>query len=244
MDDFSKYYADTPIEEPDLTTNSDNDSENNIKQENDRIIIDTDKIKEFCEKLTGVDEFGQTRAIASYQYYNYFPGETDPKADVIYNLNRAHVDITYDELNPQFITLDIVFKTYDDPELKLMWARLNKWRKDNGDMPIFLIHLLEMGSISLQTDENETLLEADIFNPLLQYLTRETPTMEAVEETNDKGEIIGGNIIRMLCPIDLVTFTVTDSFDTKDIKAEVLREEEEKRYINEQSYSDGSGNFI
>lgn len=244
MEDFSKFYSETPTTESNTDVNFSDNQETEENNFDNRIEIDTDKIKEFCERLTGIDDYGQAKAIASYQYYNYFPGETDPQAEVIYNLNRAHVNFTYDVLNPQFITVDIVFKTYDDPELKLMWARLNKWRKDNRDMPIFLIHLLETNNITLQTETNDVLLEADIFNPLLQYLTRESPTMEAVEETNDKGEIIGGNIIRMLCPIDLVTFTVTENYNTTDIKAEVLREEEEERYLNEENYSDGSGNFI
>ena len=112
-----------------------------------------------------------------------------------------------------------------------MWARLQKWKREIAETPIFLIHLLERGSVSSKTDTPDTLVECNILNPILFYLTREIPTQPAEEITLENGEIIGGNIIRLLLDMSLVTFEISET-DTREIKAEVLREEEDRRYLD------------
>ena len=227
--DFSKYYAMDP--EQTETEDSAKQAEPSNEQNDPRIQLDDTQICNFCKRFSGFDASGKNSSIVSYQCYNYNENNPDPKQEVIYQASRARVEFSYDALQPEFATLDLVFPSYDDQELRLMWARLQKWRREIADTPVFLIHLLERDSVSLQTAENDDLIECNILNPIIYYLTRELPTIPAEDVINEKGEVMGGNIIRMLIDMRLVTFEVTNTA-TQEIKAEVLREEEERRYLD------------
>lgn len=213
--------------------------------EDERIALSLEDMRAFCARLSGKNEQGLSRAIVSYQSYDSgFLGEktTDAHADQIYTCLKATAELSFDALNPGLALLTVTFPTYDDPELRLFWARLQKWqRRESGQevvdadkVPIFLIHLFERDSISVRQDVEENILEANIVNPLLCYLTRELPTLPAVDMTNEKGETIGGNVIKMLCNMDFVTFSLIEDADTTDVRAEVQREAENARYLEQE----------
>lgn len=209
------------------------------------------KIREFCGRLSGKDGQGVSKAVISYQAYDSgFSMDTtnDKNAEIIYNCSKAYAELSFDALNPDLVLLSITFPSYDDPELRLFWARLQKWvRRNSGaeqitddTVPVFYIHLFERGSVSARTDVQENILEAGIVNPLICYLTRELPAVPAAETTNKNGEVMGGNVVKMLCNMQFVTFSVIEDADTSRIKAEVLRDVEDARYLAAEEESGGA----
>ncbi len=253
MKDWSKYLTEdipeenTSIQQTEVLIEEapfDKESPMTTQIPDDRMALSLGDARDFCERLSGRDEQGLSKSIITYQCYDsgFTPDETtDKNADVIYNCTKASAELSFDALNPTLALLTITFPTYDDPELRLFWARLQKWRRrDSGQetvsenaVPVFLVHLFERNSISVKTDIKETILEANIINPLICFLTRENPTMPASEFTNEKGEVMGGNVVKMLCNMEFVTFSILEDVDTSDIKAEALREAEADRYLTE-----------
>lgn len=248
MEDWSKYLTEEGTinrSEEDVLTQKEETTFPNSDNSDERIALTVEAVRDFCERLSGKDDQGLSKSIVTYQSYDSgfnMEETTDKNADIIYNCSKASAELSFDALNPGLALLTITFPTYDDPELRLLWARLQKWRKrDSGQeqvaddvVPIFLIHLFERNSISVKTDVIENILEANIVNPLICYLTRETPTIPAADIINEKGEVMGGNVIKMLCNMEFITFSLTTDVDTSDIKAEALREAEAERYLNEE----------
>lgn len=203
--------------------------------------VDRQIIKQFTDRLSGKNEAGLAKANVSYQYYILEDPEEVKDSATIYNASHARVEISQDKKNPGFYVLDVIFDSYDDPELKLMWGRLQRFKKaqlENPDKtPIFYINILESDGVSIQELEQNTLLVGNVLNPLLFYLTREVPNLLALE-TKEEDVLYGGNMIRMLVSEQLITFTVTDIIDTSVIKEEVEREFMESDYINNTSSID------
>ena len=46
------------------------------------------------------------------------------------------------------------------------------------------------------------------------------------------GELYGGNVIRMLIPVELVNFEISEDIDTSEIKGEVQREMSARHYLD------------
>lgn len=46
------------------------------------------------------------------------------------------------------------------------------------------------------------------------------------------GELYGGNVIRMLIPVELVNFEISEDIDTSEIKGEVQREMSARDYLD------------
>lgn len=203
-------------------------------------MIDENTVARFLRALSGRTEDGLGKAVISYQSYAMEDAEDSEEKNRVYSLNNACVEFSLDRKNPGFFTLDIIFRSYDDPELKIFWSRLQKHKRNmalEGEKTwIFYINLLERESVTYQTETQDTLITANVFNPLIYYLTREVPNMLTTEKEMNRGEGVeelqGGNIIRMLIAEELVTFQVNSEIDTSNIKGEVMREYEEARYLN------------
>lgn len=224
-----------------INQNSDNVDDNELdkylENENDNFSLTVSEYKTFCDRLSGFNEIDETKAAITYQSYNINPQDVNQNTtnDIVYNLNNAVVEIAYDELHPDLAVLSIKFKSFDDPELRLFWSRIQKWRtslskpQDNDEIPVFVITLIEKDSVnSVKDKEHYTILSANIVNPLICYITREIPTISAENIINERDEIMGGNVIKMLLATDFLTFEVRDDIDITNIKAEVLRENEEE----------------
>lgn len=218
------------------------DDEPTVESEDKRRTLSSREFKTFCDRMTGFLETGESKALLNYQAYYMLPGEevpSDPQSSVVYDIHGAVYELSFDELNPDIMVVTIKFKSFSDTELRLLWARIQKWRTTmsaplEGDkLPIFVLHFLERESLGdLDKGEIPTILECNIINPLLAYITREVPTAEAIDIVNEKDEHMGGNVIKLLCSTEFATFTLRNDIDTTAIKAEILREEEEERYIN------------
>lgn len=181
-----------------------------------------EELNEVCERVSGFDANNESRVTISYQTYvadeNFNP-ETAP----IYNLTKSAIKLSRDIQNPDWYVLDIIFHSYQSPELKLLWGRLGMHRDNQNKYTdkdsIFYFNIVENDSIEKYGEES-ALLTIDVVNPLLFFLTRETPNGE------------GDNIIRML--VDSRLLAVKESINEfyAEEKANMLRELEEERYLN------------
>lgn len=58
------------------------------------------------------------------------------------------------------------------------------------------------------------------------------PNYLATENISVDGELYGGNVIRMLIPVELVNFEISEDIDTSEIKGEVQREMSARDYLD------------
>jgi hypothetical protein len=220
-------------------------------------MLDETGLGRFTGALSGRNENGESKVQVSYQSYALEEPEDSPDKTRIYTVSNAACELSIDKKNPGFFVLDIIFQSYNDPELKLLWARLQRHKaniaKDPAKTWIFYINLLEKASVSVRTEERDVLVMGNVFNPLIYYLTREVPN-QVIEEDQERRitekdeltgtrktvDIQGGNIIRMLIADNLVQFQIRSDVDTQEIKGEVEREQEENRYVNSQ----GQGGYF
>lgn len=203
--------------------------------QSDIAYLTREQIVEFTKRLSGRNEDGSGKVELSYQTYAMEDAEDSPGKEQIFHISKACVELSTDAKNPGYFCMDIIFRSYDEPELKMLWGRLQRFKKqiatDSHKLWIFHFHMLEKASITAQTLDRDTLLTCNALNPLVFYLTREVPNMLA-EEREVGGDLMGGNIIRMIIPTELVTFQITDEVDTSLLKGEVLRDQEESRYLD------------
>lgn len=234
--DFSQFYN---IEnETDSQNLEIQNTTENIK-ENSNIKLSENDLNNFINRLSGIDnETGYAKASISYQTYDFDAPDDDTNKQRVYQLTNAVIQISRNKRYNDLYTVDFIFKSPDDTELKLLWARLQQYLKNQSQYSnkdwIFYICLLERASVSLQTVKNDTLLIGNLINPIMFYLTRETPNLETIDK-NINNEMLGGNIIRMIVGKENFTFQLESDIDTNSIKGNVQREEEDKRYLNEDS---------
>lgn len=209
--------------------------EDNNKNQDGIIYIDRNTISQFTRRLSGKNIDGFSKVEISYQTYAMEDDEDSKDRTRIYNAHKAYAELSMDYNTPGYFTLDVIYHSYAEPELKMFWNRLQNFKRslaNEGEKTwIFYINILEKSSISKQTETTDNLLMCHIMNPILFYLTRETPNL-MTEERKVDDELQGGNIIRMLIPENAVRFEITNEIDTSEIKGEVERELEEERYLN------------
>ena len=198
--------------------------------------LDRKDIGIFTRRLSGKTDDGESKVVVSYQTYAMEDPEESVDKERVYTTDKPHIELSIDMKYPQFYVMDIIFRSYDDPELKLLWGRLQRFKKNMTNDPektwIFYFNILEKASVTQQTSEQDSLFIANIFNPTIFYLSREIPDMLAVDTEGNDGNLHGGNVIRMLIPIEFVTFQIENSIDTTEIKGEVMREEEARSYLD------------
>lgn len=197
--------------------------------------ISLEQFNEFCRRLSGKNKLGDSNGVVAYQAYAIEDEEDSIDKQTIYNITMATVDLVCAKSVPGFVQFDIIFNAYDDTELKLLWGRLQRQKKNESLHPektyIFHFHIMERASVSNTAEVNDTLFSANIINPYLSFLTRENPTTMVVE-TVSNGELCGGNVVRMLVPVELVTFESNSSLNTSELKGEVLRDIEAAEYVD------------
>lgn len=197
--------------------------------------LSMEEIKDYCCRLSGKNAFGDSKALVAYQAFAAEEPEDSRDKQTIYTISKATVDMSYCINVPGYLKVDIIFNAYDDTELKLLWGRLQRAKKNEQEQPdkmwIFHFNIMERASISDDTEVNDTVFIAHVINPYMVYLTRETPTTVA-EDRLVKGELLGGNVIRMLIPVELVQFESSDQYNTSEIKGEAEREKEASDYID------------
>lgn len=246
--DFSRYFKEDSdgkklSEEKVDPVASENELEAVEQREDGTIYLTRKDIVNFTRRLSGKDIDGFSKTSVSYQSYAIEDPDDSMNKEQVYYLNRASIELSNDVNNPEFFVMDVIFQSPDEPELKMLWGRLQKFKRQITNDPdktwIFYFHILENASVSVDTAAKDTLLTCNVLNPLVFYLTREVPNMLAEDKAavhnqfdTEKVDLMGGNIIRMVIPAGLVTFELTSDIDTSTVKGEVLREEEERRYLD------------
>lgn len=189
----------------------------------------------YLNRFCGTDKFGEAKAVGSYQFFAAEEDDDSKNKQTLYKISKATYTLHHNRANPNFIQMDIKFNAYDDTELKLLWSRLKKMedsvRREPDKMWIFNFTLVEMESISEDEDSNDTLLIAHLVNPVMSYLTRETPT-DLSEEKLYQGELVGGNVVRLLFTPEYVSLEESNNYDTPELKAESYRDEYAKEYVD------------
>lgn len=242
MDDTYMYDGEKPWEEALKAANKERIEEKTevrdvteIEEEKTTYLMPSE-IAQFCMALSGKDEQGNGKSVISYMFFAAEDDEDSVPRNAIYGASNASVELSFNKQDPRFYLLDIIFRSYDDTELKLMWGRLQKFKRNWIEHPektwMFHIHLLEKKSVTVQTIERDRLVMADIFNPTYFNLSREVPNYLVPDTISSDGETYGGNMIRMLIPTELVSFEISEEIDTSLIKAEVQREIDATDYLD------------
>lgn len=226
-----------PFEEEVTKTETTVTNSNNHDKNSDELTpIDEKTLSMFLQALSGKDVNGESKVTLSYQTYAYEEPEDSMDKERVYTTKKPSLEFYLDKKYPQFFVIDIIFQSYDDPELKMLWGRLQRFKKNMITQPektwVFYINILERASVTLQTTQRDTLFTANVFNPTLFYLSREIPNYLADDVVTENGELCGGNMIRMLVPVEFVTFEISQDIDTSLIKGEVMRENEAREYLN------------
>lgn len=210
---------------------------NEILNENE--VSDFEK---YCAKISGKDAEGRPLVTISYQCYALEDDDNSPSKKVSYTLTTPWIQIWVDKLNPGYVGIDIAFRSFDDPELRLLWGRLNRHIQNMSKYPektwIFYFKVLEDASLSVTSKEVSMV---HIMNPSIFFITRESPTMQANNSESEYG-LQGGNIVRMLVPENLVSVEVTpnEELDLDTMRAEVIRDAEEAAYQDAAYYAGSS----
>ena len=192
------------------------------------------EFEKYCAELSGKDADGMPLATISYQCYAMEDDDNAPSKTVSYTLTTPWAQLWIDKMHPEYVCLDVAFRSADDPELRMMWNRLNRHIRNMSKNPektwIFYIRVLDNASTRIGQSEIKV---AHIVNPLMFFLTRELPTVEAHNEETEFG-LQGGNIIRMLIPVETVNIEVSPNevYDIETIRAEVQRDMDDAEYQN------------
>ncbi len=213
---------------------------------NQEEMLTKEQFAEYLSRFSGNDSYGNANAVGSYQLYAAEDDASSRDRKTIYKINKASYYLRHDKTHPQFIALDIRFNAYDDTELKLLWSRLKKFEESGIKDPdkTWILHfmLLETDSLSEETDQDDILLIAHLVNPIMSFLTRETPTTLA-EDKIVNGERYGGNVVRMLFTTDYVSLEESGEYNTSTIKGEILREEAARDYVDNYEPPEDDGSF-
>lgn len=201
------------------------------------------EIAEIIEHITGKNEDGKPASVIGYQFYALEDVENPDIPVQIYNISKAFVEIYFDKTYPMFYDINFIFPTAEDMELKLMWGNLQRFKKNQIKEPnktwTFYINVLGAKDVTLQTTNPDILVTANIFNPIMFYLTRQIPNFLCQDNFNqDENEFYGGNVIKMLVPRELVTFDIRNDIDTNELKGEVESEEMEKDFLNNNTWTE------
>lgn len=192
------------------------------------------RFETYLAEMSGKDVNGKPLAIVSYQCYTMEESEDSTAKQVSYSLTTPYVQLWVDKLHPGYIGLDIVFRSFDDSELRLLWGRLNRHVRNMSKEPdktwVFYLRILDNASLS---NDSEEIRIVHLVNPTLFFLTRETPFVESTDSESDFG-LQGGNIVRMIIPEELANIEISpnEAYDLNTIRAEVQRDIDTSNFLN------------
>ena len=196
------------------------------------------EVADIFRRLSGKTDEDESKIILSYQSYALDEPEDSVNRSQIYTTDKPYIQFSFNYTGLNFLTMDIIFRSFEDPELKLLWGRLQRFKKNasmNAERDwIFYINILVKANIEIHSQERVKLLTANIVNPELFFLTREIPSQLTTEQLSNDNTLYGGNMIRMLIPLNRITFQENDDVDTEEIDTEVYEEIENDRFVNSQ----------
>lgn len=199
---------------------SDSTGDDNLKENEDQlkipdgiVPITREQMLQNIREVIGTNENGEPKVTIKYRTYALEDPEDSEGKETIYDIS-AHtslevgmtpigttaepsLDISMDPSVPGFYTVDIIFDSFDNPELKFLWAKLQQFKKKLVTEPnkswLFFLLLQETAK-----DEKNRQLRINVLNPVLFYLTRSIPGTLSTDEVTEYDGLQGGNVIRML----------------------------------------------
>ena len=208
------------------------------KHMNQNDTLTKNEVADIFRRLSGKTDEDESKIILSYQSYALDEPEDSVNRSQIYTTDKPYIQFSFNYTGLNFLTMDVIFRSFEDPELKLLWGRLQRFKKNasmNAERDwIFYINILEKANIEIHSQERVKLLTANIVNPELFFLTREMPSQLTTEQLSNDNTLQGGNMIRMLIPLNRITFQENDDVDTEEIDTEVYEEIENDRFVNSQ----------
>ena len=219
----------------DFTQYIDRETQSSGTTADDYIYLSEKQLKDFCLRLSGKDDTGKVKAKLAYTNYIVRDGDfSAPHDQPIIDIKDAYIDINPNKTLPDFYTIDIIFPSYDSLELKLLWLKLEQFKKadrniEEGKQAAFLINVSENFEMN-EVESVKNRVFCNIVNPVLFYLTREVPN-QLVEEIKTEDGLQGGNIIRCLCHSSSVVFDILSDVDVNALKAQIQYEIENEADI-------------
>lgn len=208
------------------------------KHMNHNDTLTKNEVADIFRRLSGKTDEDESKIILSYQSYALDEPEDSVNRSQIYTTDNPYIQFSFNYTGLNFLTMDVIFRSFEDPELKLLWGRLQRFKKNasmNAERDwIFYINILEKANIEIHSQKRVKLLTANIVNPELFFLTREIPSQLTTEQLSNDNTLYGGNMIRMLIPLNRITFQENDDVDTEEIDTEVYEEIENDRFVNSQ----------
>ena len=203
------------------------------------------QLLEYMGRLSGKDMKGDAKAEVIYQLFALEDEDDNPRKTTVYNFStKVDVSVSYSKLTPQFIKLDLVFNAYDNTELKLFWGRLNQLDKLAIKEPnktwVFHVNLTEVASVLGSNFDG--ILIGHFCNPVMSYLTRQTP-MTLSEDRSVGGELLGGNVVRMLFAIETTSFEKLEGVDIESLRADAQVQAIGEEYIDNRNDETGFEDF-
>ncbi len=148
----------------------------------------------------------------SFQAYNYDSPEDDPDRFDIQTVSDCSFFMVKNMAYTDLLQVDLSFRTPHDPDLKKLWSALKRHLRSIAKFPnnrwIFFIKV-----------ENDSDTYVQMINPIMFYLTRSEPEIEA-EDEEVNGMLQGGNMIRFLFARDSVIFGTLDENDYQKTSTE------------------------
>lgn len=166
------------------------------------------EMAEVARHFTGLRPDGLPKAFVNYTSYDFSAPEDDIDRQTVSTAHPARAELSLDKMTG-FFTLDLIFRDENDMSLKLLWAKLQKYKSDETYMSdrtwIFYIKMFE-NIPDEELGKTPVVYTADIMNPLAFFLIRSVPEQKVRDFEVEPGKFSGGNTIRLLLHPDLVTF--------------------------------------
>lgn len=186
--------------------------------------LDRESLSVLFNLVNGWNEDGSSKVVLTYQNHVMKDG-VPVVGDAFHHAEKPTVNISFDSMNPDWFSLDVVFRSHLEPELKLLWGYLQRFKNNCAKEPnvdhIFYMNILAKDSVSeYQSGNPDYLFTINLVNPVLFYLTPEDTI-----HTDP-------NVIRMLIPVGSVEFSYNKNELFEQAKTDVVAEINDELFLN------------
>jgi len=193
-------------------------------QTQERFEVDRETLSVLLGFINGWDKEGNSKVVITYQNHTVEGGEAIA-IDTFHSAEKPAVNMSFDSMNPEWFALDIIFRSHLEPELKLMWGHLQRFKNNCAKNPekdhVFYMSILARDTVTTNLDGNpDTLFSINIINPVVFYLVPED-TIHTEP-----------NIIRMLIPVSSVEFSYQKNELYEAAKEDVINELSNERFLD------------
>lgn len=190
----------------------------------DRVEISREELATLFRYINGWDENGDSNVIITYQNHTITDGVANA-VDSFHHAEKPAVNMSFDSMNPDWFSLDIIFRSHLEPELKFMWGYLQRFKNNCAKNPeknhVFYMNILLKDTVSdPSSGETDRLFTINLVNPVLFFLIPEDTV-----HTDP-------NVIRMLIPVTSVEFSYDRNEVFEQEKEGIISEISSAQYLN------------